>query len=62
VKLQELHDDYKSGKVLSSEMKKILIEVLIERVGRHKRARALVTEEIVDSFMAVRKMNVLEKK
>jgi len=61
-KLQEYYDNYKSGKMLSSEMKKALIEVLIERVGRHKRARALVTEDIVDSFMAVRKMNVLGEK
>jgi tryptophanyl-tRNA synthetase len=60
--LKQIHDDYKSGKLLSSEIKKILIEVMIERVGRHKRARALVTEEVVDAFMAVRKMDVLKEK
>jgi tryptophanyl-tRNA synthetase len=60
--LKQIHDDYKSGKLLSSEIKKILIEVMIDRVGRHKRARALVTEEIVDAFMQVRKMEVLAGK
>jgi len=44
--------------MLSYEIKKILIEVMIERVNRHKRARALVTEEIVDAFMSIRKMNL----
>jgi tryptophanyl-tRNA synthetase len=56
-KLKQIHDDYKSGKMLSSEIKKILVEVMIERVDRHKRARAMVTEDIVDAFMSVRKMN-----
>jgi tryptophanyl-tRNA synthetase len=57
-KLHQTHDDYKSGKMLSSEIKKILIEVMIDKVERHKRARSLITEEIVDTFMAVRKLNV----
>jgi tryptophanyl-tRNA synthetase len=56
-RLKQIHDDYKSGKMLSGEIKKILVEVMVERVDRHKRARAMVTEEVVDAFMTVRKMN-----
>jgi len=56
-RLKQIHDDYKSGKMLSGEIKKILVEVMVERVDRHKRARAMVTEDVVDAFMSVRKMN-----
>jgi tryptophanyl-tRNA synthetase len=62
VQLQKIHDDYKSGVLLSSEIKKVLIEVMIERVDRHKRARAMVTDEIIDAFMQVRQMDVLGDK
>ncbi|CAM0949744.1 unnamed protein product [Alopecurus aequalis] len=47
-------DDYKEGKLLTGEVKGRLVEVLLEMVERHKRARALVTEEMVDAFMAKR--------
>lgn len=62
MRLKQIYDDYKSGKLLSSEIKNILIEVMIERVGHHKRARAQVTNEIVDAFMIVRRMDVLGEK
>ena len=40
--------------MLTGEIKKRLIEVLSELVERHRAARVLVTDEMVDAFMAVR--------
>jgi len=56
--LQQIHDEYQSGVMLTGQVKTRLTEVLTAAVERHKRARALVTEDIVDAFMAVRKMNI----
>ena len=39
---------------LSGDVKKELIMVLTDMVARHQQARALVTDSIVDAFMAVR--------
>jgi tryptophanyl-tRNA synthetase len=44
------YQDYKEGKLLTGEVKQILIKVLREMVERHKRARALVTEEVCTAF------------
>lgn len=55
-KLQEIHDQYKSGAMLTSEVKAILIDVLVEHVERHQRARSRVTDDIVRAFMSERKM------
>jgi tryptophanyl-tRNA synthetase len=46
--------EYREGKLLTGEVKQILIKVLSEMVERHKRDRALVTEEMVDAFMVRR--------
>lgn len=43
----------------AGEIKKELITVLTDMVSRHQRARAQVTDEVVDAFMAVRPMNVV---
>lgn len=55
--LQKLGDAYKSGQLLSSEVKARLSEVLIETVNAHQVARANVTDDVVRAFMAVRKLN-----
>lgn len=52
--LEQVKKDYKEGRMLTGEVKKRLVKVLSEMVERHKRARALVTEEMVDAFMAKR--------
>jgi tryptophanyl-tRNA synthetase len=52
--LENIKKEYKEGKLLTGEVKQILIKVLSEMVERHKRARAQVTEEMVDAFMARR--------
>jgi hypothetical protein len=34
-----------------------LIDVLCELVNRHQEARKAVTDDVVDAFMAIRKLN-----
>ncbi|XP_028808788.1 tryptophan--tRNA ligase, cytoplasmic [Neltuma alba] len=52
--LEHMKKEYGAGRLLTGEVKQRLIEVLTELVERHRRARAAVTEEMVDAFMAVR--------
>ncbi|KAF8392042.1 hypothetical protein HHK36_022382 [Tetracentron sinense] len=52
--LEHISKEYGAGRMLTGEVKKRLIEVLTEIVERHRRARAAVTDEMVDAFMAVR--------
>ncbi|CAN4076478.1 unnamed protein product [Withania somnifera] len=52
--LERIGKEYGSGEMLTGEIKKILIEVLTDLVERHRQARAAVTDEMVDAFMAVR--------
>ncbi|XP_052174981.1 tryptophan--tRNA ligase, cytoplasmic isoform X1 [Diospyros lotus] len=52
--LEHIRREYGAGRMLTGEVKKRLIEVLTELVERHRRARAAVTDEMVDAFMAVR--------
>ncbi|KAK7840283.1 tryptophan--trna ligase [Quercus suber] len=47
-------EEYGAGRMLTGEVKQRLIEVLTKLVERHRRARAAVTDEMVDAFMAVR--------
>ncbi|KAG2453564.1 hypothetical protein HYH02_001783 [Chlamydomonas schloesseri] len=58
-KLARIGEEYGSGRMLTGEIKKELITVLTDMVSRHQRARAQVTEEVVDAFMAVRPMHVV---
>ena len=52
-KLAELTWGYRTGRVSTSEVKKVLIEVLQKIVAEHQRARALVTDADVKSFTCV---------
>ncbi|KAH8960507.1 hypothetical protein BDL97_06G137200 [Sphagnum fallax] len=52
--LERIKQEYKTGKLLTGEVKKLLIDVLTKMVEGHRQARAAVTEEMVDAFMAVR--------
>ncbi|KQJ86450.1 tryptophan--tRNA ligase, cytoplasmic [Brachypodium distachyon] len=52
--LKHIKKEYKEGRMLTGEVKQRLVMVLSEMVARHQRARAQVTEEMVDAFMAVR--------
>ncbi|KAH9610249.1 hypothetical protein KSS87_001299 [Heliosperma pusillum] len=52
--LEHIKREYGAGRLLTGEVKKRLTEVLTEVVERHRRARAAVTDEMVDAFMAKR--------
>lgn len=52
--LEDIKKKYKEGKLLTGEVKQILVDLLSKMVDRHKTARALVTEEMVDAYMARR--------
>ncbi|XP_074320962.1 tryptophan--tRNA ligase, cytoplasmic [Silene latifolia] len=52
--LEHIKTEYGAGRLLTGEVKKRLTEVLTEVVERHRRARAAVTDEMVDAFMAKR--------
>ncbi|XXG58783.1 hypothetical protein AAC387_Pa04g1000 [Persea americana] len=52
--LEDIKKEYGAGRMLTGEVKKRLIEVLSGLVERHRKARAAVTDEMVDEFMAVR--------
>lgn len=56
-RLEEIRRDYSSGKMLTGELKKILIEVLQELVGKHQERRKEVTMDVVRSFMTPRQLN-----
>ncbi|XP_070038537.1 tryptophan--tRNA ligase, cytoplasmic-like isoform X2 [Nicotiana tomentosiformis] len=43
--LERIREEYGSGRMLTCEVKKRLTEVLTDLVERHRRARALVTDE-----------------
>lgn len=53
-KLAHIGREYSSGRMLTGEIKRELVDVLVEMVGRHQRARGAVTDEVVDAFMSVR--------
>uniref|UniRef100_A0A7N0U985 Tryptophan--tRNA ligase, cytoplasmic n=1 Tax=Kalanchoe fedtschenkoi TaxID=63787 RepID=A0A7N0U985_KALFE len=52
--LEEIRQKYGKGEMLTGEVKMKLTQVLTEMVERHRFARAAVTDEMVDAFMAVR--------
>lgn len=54
VEFERIKEEYKAGKMLTSKVKAIVIEELSKIVTAHQNARALVTEERVNSFMAKR--------
>ncbi|GJP74141.1 hypothetical protein CLOP_g4768 [Closterium sp. NIES-67] len=54
--LEHIKTEYGAGRMLTGDVKKRLVEVLTAMVERHQKARELVTDEMVDAFMAVRPM------
>jgi len=49
-KLDKIHDDYKSGRLLTSELKQILIEKLTKFLKAHQEKRKKA-EKLIDKFM-----------
>ncbi|XP_002154182.1 tryptophan--tRNA ligase, cytoplasmic isoform X2 [Hydra vulgaris] len=56
-KLQQIKEDYSSGKLLTGEIKKELIAVLQPLVAQHIERRKLVTDEMVKEFMTPRPLS-----
>jgi tryptophanyl-tRNA synthetase len=55
-RLDEIARDYSAGRMLSGEIKQELIEVLQPLVANHQARRAIVDDDAVRRFMAVRKL------
>ena len=61
--LAKIANDYKKGKMLTGELKKITIQVVSDFIEQHQKARALVTDEVVsDFFNRNRKFDVSREK
>lgn len=52
--LEHIGREYSSGRMLSSEVKKVLIDVLQNLVTEHQERRAKVTDDVVREFMSIR--------
>jgi len=50
-RLEQLGQDYRTGKLLTGELKKICIEVLQEFVADFQSNKSKVTDEVVKNFM-----------
>lgn len=57
-KLEQIRQDYSSGKMLSGEIKKELIEVLQKLVKNHQEARAKVDDETIAKFTEQRTLEL----
>jgi len=54
VELERIRVGYSKGELLDSDIKKLAIETLQPIVTEHQEKRQLVTEEVLDSFLAIR--------
>lgn len=54
VRFEEIKRAYGAGEMLTGEVKAELISVLQALVARHSKARAMVTDSVVNTFMAQR--------
>jgi len=50
--------EYRSGQMLTGELKNELVTVLQALVGQHQERRKAVTEEVVKEFMTPRPLSV----
>ncbi|KAI9699858.1 MAG: hypothetical protein M1820_007033 [Bogoriella megaspora] len=55
-KLKTIYDEYKAGKLLTGELKKICIEIVQEYVKGFQERRAAVSDEILQEYMTPRKL------
>uniref|UniRef100_A0A3Q7HQH3 Tryptophan--tRNA ligase, cytoplasmic n=1 Tax=Solanum lycopersicum TaxID=4081 RepID=A0A3Q7HQH3_SOLLC len=52
--MEHIREEYGSGRMLTGEIKKRLVEVLTDLVERHRRARAAVTDETTERSQAIK--------
>lgn len=57
VELENVRVAYSKGEMLSGEIKKLASDTLTPIVAEHQEQRKLVTDDILDQFMAIRKLN-----
>jgi len=57
-KLEEIRKAYASGKMLTGELKKQLIDVIQSIVAEHQQRRSHVTDDVVKQYMEPRSLNV----
>jgi len=55
-KLKHIHDEYKSGRMLTSGIKKELVDVIMPLILEHQRARAAITDDVVRAFLTPRRL------
>ncbi|XP_030627447.1 tryptophan--tRNA ligase, cytoplasmic [Chanos chanos] len=55
--LEKIRKDYKSGALLTGDLKNILIETLQPMIAAHQERRKQVTDELVRQFMTPRKLD-----
>ncbi|KAA8644555.1 hypothetical protein EYZ11_001469 [Aspergillus tanneri] len=55
-KLEEIYKNYKSGALLTGELKKMAIETLQEYVGEFQERRKQVSDEVLSEYMRPRKL------
>jgi tryptophanyl-tRNA synthetase len=55
-KLEETYKSYKSGALLTGELKKLAIDALQEYVQRFQERRKLITDEVLEEYMRPRKL------
>ncbi|KAI9039971.1 tryptophanyl-tRNA synthetase, partial [Aspergillus affinis] len=55
-KLEEIYKSYKSGELLTGELKKMAIETLQKNVLEFQEKRKLSTDEVLNEFMRPRKL------
>jgi tryptophanyl-tRNA synthetase len=55
-KLKKLADDYRKGELMTGDMKKECINIMIQYVRKFQEARAKVTDEVLDSYLKPRKL------
>lgn len=57
----QIGEEYRSGRMLTSEIKQILIDTLVPMVVAHQEARKKVTDDVVKHFMSVRPLQLGRK-
>ena len=50
-KLEKIYDDYKSGKMLTGELKKYLIDKINDFLAEHQKRRAKIAKKEIDGFL-----------
>lgn len=56
--LERIRSEYSSGNMLTGELKKILITLLQKMVREHREKKEAITDEILDKFFAIRKLDI----